>query len=307
MQVNTLTKPSHLKNIPAYEVSKKTDVRPPQLRWKQTPGGDLYHSIKDKERGFAKVSAVIITYNEAAIISQTLSKLDWCDEVIIIDSGSTDETLEICKEYGCIIFHRAFNGFGEQKKFGVTKTKNDWVLFIDADELLTDSLIKEIQFELNKPEVKFAGFEMSLNLVFMNRIFKYGKETDCRRIRLFNKNSGIWDDSLVHEKINMNGRVKRLENKIHHYSYTSYSQFLQKIDLYSGLSAKKIVSKKTKKTKAVIALGLPFNFFKYYVIDRNFLNGYQGFAWAVLNSVYHFVKYLKAEELQKTSKTSSGH
>ena len=293
-----------MKNILAYQVSKKIDVLPHVRRLNNTLNSAvLYQSIKDRETlVFPKVSAVIITYNEAGIIAQTLSKLKWCDEVIVIDSGSTDKTVDICNEYGCTVFHRAFSGFGEQKKFGVTKAKNDWILFIDADELLSEPLIEEIHFELNKKEIKFVGFEMTLNLVFMNKVFKYGKETNCNRIRLFNKNSGNWDGSVVHEKINLSGPVKRLNNKILHYSYTSYSQFLKKIDLYSHLSAEKIVAKKHKKNKAIIALSLPFNFFKYYLIDRNFLNGYQGFAWAVLNSIYHFVKYLKVEELRRNSK-----
>ena len=293
-----------MKNILAYEVSKRSDVLSQLQRFNNRVNSEVvYHSIKDQEKlKLQKVSAVIITYNEAGIIEQTLSKLEWCDEVIVIDSGSTDDTLAICKEYGCSIFYRPFNGFGEQKKFGVTKTKNDWILFIDADELLSEALIEEIHSELNKKEIKFAGFEISLNLVFMNKVFEYGKETNCHRIRLFNKNAGNWDDSVVHEKINLNGAVKRLENKILHYSYTSYSQFLKKIDLYSGLSAKKMLSKKHNKNKALIALSIPFNFFKYYLVDRNFLNGYQGFAWAVLNSIYHFVKYLKVEELRRNTK-----
>ena len=293
-----------MKNILAYEISKRSEILPQIRRFNNTVNGEvLYQSIKDKERpAVPKVSAVIITYNEAAIIAQTLSKLEWCDEVIVVDSGSTDATLRICETYGCRVYHKAFNGFGEQKKFGVTKTANDWVLFLDADELLSEPLIDEIHSELNEKEIKFAGFEMTLNLVFMNKVFKYGKETNCNRIRLFNKNSGNWNDSVVHEKINLSGPVKRLENKILHYSYTSYSQFLKKIDLYSSLSAKKILSKKHNKSKAIIALSLPFNFFKYYLIDRNFLNGYQGFAWSVLNSIYHFVKYLKVEELRRSSK-----
>ena len=293
-----------MKDILAYESSKKADVLP-QLRKPHDVlnSAVLYHPVTDKDRLIApKVSAVIITYNEAAIIAETLSKLEWCDEVIVVDSGSTDATLEICETYGCTVYYKIFNGFGEQKKFGVTKAKNDWILFIDADELLSERLIDEIHSELNKKEIKFVGFEMSLNLVFMNKVFKYGKETNCNRIRLFNKNSGNWNDSVVHEKIDLSGPVKKLENKILHYSYTSYSQFLKKIDLYSTLSAKKLLSQKHPKSKAIIALSVPFNFFKYYLIDRNFLNGYQGFAWAVLNSMYHFLKYLKVEELRRNNK-----
>jgi glycosyltransferase involved in cell wall biosynthesis len=289
-----------LKNILAYNITKQSDVLS-QLQGfnKKISDEAIYRSIKDKHQlALPKVSAVIITYNEDAIIGQTLSKLDWCDEVIIIDSGSTDKTVEICKEYGCIIFYRSFNGFGEQKKYGVSKAKNDWVLFIDADELLSESLIEEIQEEISKKDIAFAGFEMCLNLVFMNRVFKYGKETKCYRIRLFNKNSGDWDGSVVHEKVILNGPVKRLKNDILHYSYTNYSQFLKKIDLYSTLGAKQLLNRKSSKNKFLIVLGIPFNFFKYYIIDRNFLNGYQGLTWAIFNSLYHLVKYLKLDELK---------
>ena len=289
-----------MKNTLAYRITKQSDVLSPLQSFNSKISDEaIYHSIKDREAlSFPKVSAVIITYNEEAIIAQTLSKLEWCDEVIIIDSGSTDKTVEICTDYGCFTYYRAFNGFGEQKKYGVSKSKNDWILFIDADELLSEPLIEEIHNELDKNEVEFAGFEMPLNLVFMNKVFKYGKETDCYRIRLFNKKSGNWDGAVVHEKVILNGPVKRLKNNILHYSYTNYSQFLKKIDLYSTLGAKQLLNKKSNKNKFLVALGIPFNFFKYYLIDRNFLNGYQGLAWAIFNSLYHFVKYLKLEELK---------
>ena len=258
----------------------------------------IYHSVTTHET-FNKVSAVIITYNEEAIISKTLSQLSWCNEIIIIDSGSTDQTVQICKEYGCSVYYRPFNGFGEQKKYGVSKAQYDWILCIDADEILTDTLIEEIQSELNDKEILPCAFQMPLNLVFMNKVFKYGKELNCTRIRLFNKKWGNWDGAVVHEKVVVNGNVKQLKGKILHYSYSSYSEFLKKIDLYSALGAKKLLNKKSRKSKLVMILGIPFNFFKYYFIDRNFLNGFQGFTWSVLNSLYHFIKYLKLQELRQ--------
>jgi glycosyltransferase involved in cell wall biosynthesis len=288
-----------LKNLLAYRITKNSEVLSQlQVFTTQISNDTVYHSIKE-ELNVPKVSAVIITYNEEAIISKTLSRLDWCDEIVIIDSGSTDKTLTMCQEYGCSIFSRAFNGFGEQKTFGISKAKHDWILCIDADEVLTEPLIDEIQEELGKKDVPFSGFEIPLNLVFMNKVFKYGKETTCYRVRLFNKNSGNWDGSVVHEKVVLNGPAKRLKNKILHYSYNNYSQFLKKIDLYSSLGAKQLLQKKPGKNKLMVTLGLPFNFFKYYFLDRNFLNGYQGLTWAVFHSVYHFVKYLKLEELRK--------
>jgi glycosyltransferase involved in cell wall biosynthesis len=275
----------------------------PQLQSLKKPGDEaVYHSVK-KSEDFNKVSAVIITYNEEAIISKTLSKLWWCDEIIIIDSGSTDKTVKICEEYNCSIYYRSFNGFGEQKRYGVSKAKYDWILCIDADEILSDSLIEEIQTELNNTNTLPSAFEMPLNLVFMDKVFKYGKELNCTRIRLFNKKAGNWDGAVVHEKVNVNGDVKQLKSKILHYSYSSYSEFLKKIDLYSTLGAKKLLQNKNKKSKLVTILGIPFNFFKYYVLDRNFLNGFQGFTWSVLNSVYHFIKYLKLQELKEQYKS----
>lgn len=288
-----------MKNILAYRITKQADVLSQLQSFNTKLSNEIvYHSIKE-ELVVPKVSAVIITYNEEAIIAKTLSRLDWCDEIIIVDSGSTDKTVMICQEYGCSIFNRAFNGFGEQKTFGISKAKHDWILCIDADEVITEPLIEEIQEELRKKDIPFSGFEIPLNLVFMNKVFRYGKETNCNRVRLFNKNSGSWDGSVVHEKVVLNGPAKRLKNKILHYSYTNYSQFLKKIDLYSTLGAKQLIHKNPSKSKLMVTLGLPFNFFKYYILDRNFLNGYQGLAWAIFHSLYHFVKYLKLEELRK--------
>ena len=255
-----------------------------------------------QEWNIPNVSAVIITLNEEAIIGEAISQLWWCDEVIIIDSGSTDRTVEICKQYGCSVFFRAFNGFGEQKNYGVSKAKNDWILCIDADEILTESLIDEITTELSKPQIEYSAFTVPRNLVFMNKIFVHGKESNSSLIRLFNKSKANWDGAVVHEKVSVEGSIKNLKNKILHYSYHDYSQFVSKINLYSSLGSKKLLENSSDKGKALVILAIPFNFFKYYVVDRNFLNGYRGFVWAVFNTFYHFVKYLKLSELKKNRK-----
>lgn len=248
-----------------------------------------------------KVSAVIITYNEEHIINKTLSRLWWCDEIIIVDSGSTDRTIEICREFGCEIYTRSFEGYGEQKKYAVARAKNDWILCIDADEVLSPELVQEIETELCNSEIAYSGFSMPMTLVYMNKPFRYGKEANASIIRLFNKNKGSWDEALVHEKLILDGEIKQLSNKILHYSYFSYSQHLQKINLYSSLGARKLLNKNKSKNKYVLALCIPFNFFKYYILDRNFLNGFNGFAWSVFNAFYHFMKYVKLYELKRIS------
>jgi Glycosyltransferases involved in cell wall biogenesis len=245
-----------------------------------------------------KVSAIIITYNEEAIIGKTLQKLWWCDEIIVIDSGSTDKTRAICEELGCSVIYHLFEGFGEQKKYGVSKAKNDWILCIDADEVLTDELIEEIRSEISKDQLPYSGYTIPRNLVFMNKVFNYGKESKACITRLFNKKHGNWDGAVVHEKLILNGPVKQLNNKILHYSYNDYSQLLSKINLYSTLGAKKMHIKGIRKNKLLVTIAIPFNFLKYYFFDRNFLNGYHGFAWSIFNTFYHFVKYMKLSELK---------
>jgi len=252
----------------------------------------------NREAFVIPVSAVIITYNEEALIGETLSKLWWCDEIVIVDSGSTDKTLEICKQFGCRIFSRPFTGFGEQKKFAVSKASNDWILCIDADEVLTRQLIDEIRQELHQPDIHFAAFSVPRTLVFMKKVFKYGKETGSYVTRLFNRSKGNWNGAYVHESVEVNGPVKKLKGKILHYSYHSYNQFLGKINLYSTLGAKKMQQKPKRKNRMLVVLAIPFNFFRYYILHRNFMNGYRGFSWSVLNTCYHFIKYLKAEESQ---------
>lgn len=251
------------------------------------------------ETGEVKVSAVIITFNEEARIGETLSRLWWCDEIVVIDSGSTDRTTEICREQGCQVFYHPFEGFGAQKNYGVSRAKNDWILCIDADEVLTDELVDEMRDELSKPQLEFAAFNVPRNLVFMKRVFRYGKETGSFVVRLFDRNRAGWDGAVVHESVEVRGSVKNLRGKILHHSFQDYHQFLHKINLYSSLGAQKLYERKSRKSKALVILAIPFNFFRYYIIDRNILNGYRGFAWAALNTCYHFVKYLKLEELKK--------
>lgn len=248
---------------------------------------------------FGKVSAVIITYNEEANIRRTLKQLHWCDEIVIVDSYSTDNTVAICREFNCTIFFREFDGYGSQKRFAVSKAENDWVLCIDADEVLSDELVNEI---INIPAnevMSHSGFSFRMNLVFLGKEFKHGKESGRYFTRLFNKQEGGFTNDKVHEAIKVNGPVKKLNNIILHYSYTSLHQCLEKNNRYSTYSAEMAFSKGKDKPMAVILLGLPFNFIKYYFVERNMLNGMKGFYWSVFSSYYHFSKHVKLKELRQ--------
>jgi glycosyltransferase involved in cell wall biosynthesis len=254
--------------------------------------------IKKAKMG-VKVSAVLITYNEESIISKTLSRLWWCDEILIVDSGSTDKTIDICNRHKCTIIYHPFISYGDQKNFGVSQAKNNWILCLDADEVLTYDLIEEIHRELSKPEIHYSGFSIPLKLVFMNQPFRFGKEAHCPTVRIFDRTKGEWDRAIVHEKLCISGKTKQLHHQILHYSYRDYAHFIAKINLYSSLGAQKLRVQNSGKSTWYIILALPFNFIKYYFIDRNFLNGYKGFEWSLLNTVYHFLKHVKAREEAK--------
>lgn len=241
------------------------------------------------------MSAVIITLNESANLKKALPKLYWCNEIIVVDSGSSDDTVAVAKDFGCKIFNRAFDNYGSQKKYAFGLATNDWILNIDADEVLSDWLVSEIKTEMKAPS--FTGYYMPINLVFMGKIFKYGKEARMFRLRLFNKRFGTILDNPIHEKIQVQGNVKKLKGRIYHYSYKNYEQYINKFNNYSSVSAQIAYDSGKKKTLCSIVLAIPFNFFKCYVLDGNFMNGLQGFCWSVLSSYYVFIKYLKITEL----------
>lgn len=252
---------------------------------------------KSTVTGSLPVSAVIITYNEAHNIRRTLSQLLWCQEIIVVDSYSTDATIEICKEFGCTVYQRAFDGYGSQKRFAVSRASNNWILCIDADEVLSEDLVQEIQTQL-QPGTAYAGFSFRMNLVFLEKEFRYGKESGRYYTRLFNKQQGGFTNDKVHESIRVEGPVKKLRHTIRHYSYTSLHQCMEKCNRYSTFSAEMAFSKGKNKSVGVVLLGLPFNFIKYYVVEGNFMNGLKGFYWSVFSTYYHFAKHVKLKELR---------
>lgn len=272
------------------------------LTIRETPGNTLEYLKGNRvfqsyhKSAGTKVSAVIITCNESKNIRRTLSKLHWCDEIVIVDSYSKDDTVAVCKEFGCRIYFKTFESYGAQKKYAISKAKNDWVLSIDADEVLSDALILEIMAAFNS-DPTCNGYELPMNLVFLNKEFRYGKESQRYFLRLFNRRSGNFNEGLVHEKVELKGKIGRMENKILHYSYISIQQWHEKCGRYTSFSARQAVSKGRTRSVFAVLSALPFYFVRYYFINRNFLNGIQGFYWSVLSAYYHFLKYVKIREL----------
>ena len=243
-----------------------------------------------------KISVVIITLNEERIIERCLSKLSFADEVIVIDSGSQDRTIAICEKFGVQVFYNKFEGYGAQKQFAVSKTRNNWVLSIDADEILDDDLIVAIQEAMQNNKSNIVAYYIKGQHVFLNKKFKYGSQSKRYYLRLFNKVYGNFNANTVHESIIVDGKKEKLKGSFLHYSYESLADYFTKFNVYTSLYARGKAEKNKKYSFFQILLKSKFEFFKIYIIDRNFMNGKAGFYWAFFSSAYTMTKLLKTNE-----------
>jgi glycosyltransferase involved in cell wall biosynthesis len=243
-----------------------------------------------------KISVFIITFNEEKIIEQCLKNLSWANEIIVVDSKSTDKTVAICEKYGAKVFLKDFENYGKQKQFALNKTNNDWVLSLDADEVLSDGLIDEIK-SLNLKNTKIHGYLIPRTHIFLNKIFKYGSENRKPILRLFNKNNGSFLENKVHEKIIVEGEIGKLKNELLHYTVIDFENAILKQTKYSLLGGEFLYEKNKKVSVFKVIIKFPFEFIRVYFFQRNFLNGYQGFIWSMLASYSSFIKYAKLFDL----------
>ena len=244
-----------------------------------------------------QLSIVIITHNEENRIRPTLEAVKWCDEVIIVDSCSTDKTIDICKEFSnCKVYVQPFLGYGAQKKFAVEKASYDWILSIDADEVVTESLHKEMSELLSRPVIAENGFYIPITLIFMNRNFRYGSENKSLHLRLFNKNKGNFNTLKLHEGVKLEGFAGKLNMEILHISYTDIHHYFEKFNEYSSIYKNEALLKGKNAGMLKPVFRLPVDFIRQYFIRRNFMNGYPGLVWSVFSAFYVFVKYTKLYE-----------
>lgn len=249
---------------------------------------------------FKKISAVIITLNEEKYIGGLLSDLDFADEIIIVDSFSTDNTENICKTFPKVTFiQHQFENFSAQRNFAIEQASHDWILFLDGDEALTPPLKQEIiTLVQNTPSCQAYLF----NRIFMfeNSILKYsGNQTD-KIIRLFDKNFAKYDTAkLVHEKLIVNGKIGYLKNKLIHYSYQSYEDYKAKIISYGKFKAQEKIAKKTKASFLRQFLHPTYNFLYNYIIRLGILDGKKGLIICYLNAYSIVVRYKELRKLWK--------
>ena len=243
------------------------------------------------------ISVFIIAFNEEKIIRKCLEKLYWAAEIIVVDSGSTDKTVEICEEFGAKVIFNTFENFGKQKQFALNQTKNNWVLSLDSDEVLSDSLIKEFQ---NFNPTSYSGYKIPRTHVFLDKVFRYGSENKKPILRFFDKQQGQFTQNIIHETIVVKGKISCLKGEMLHYTVFDIATAVQKQIKYALLSGEQFYKNRKKVSVFKIVCKFPFDFVRYYIFQRNFLNGYAGFVWSIFSAFANFLKYANLKDLSRT-------
>lgn len=245
------------------------------------------------------LSALLITYNEESNIRDVLNNLAFADEIIVVDSYSSDKTVEIAKEYKNVkITQRVFDNFASQRNFALSLATHPWILFIDADERLTPELQKEINNVINQENSASAYF-MHRDFMFENKRLKYsGWQTD-KIIRLFKKEkAGYNPEKIVHEKLIVEGKIKKLKNKLIHHSYSGYNEYKQKMIFYGRLKAMEELSKQTNPGFFHFYVRPAYQFLNQYLIRLGFLDGRKGIIICYLNALSVAVRFKELKKIR---------
>ncbi|RMZ58148.1 glycosyltransferase family 2 protein [Chryseobacterium nematophagum] len=245
------------------------------------------------------ISGLTITYNEEKNIKEVLECFDFCDEIIVVDSFSTDKTVEIAKTFPNVkIIQHRFEDFTKQRNLALDVAKNDWVLFLDGDERITPALRKEIIKELNSPSKKDAYY-FYRKFFFANKPINFSGTQSDKNFRLFRRSKARYiAEKKVHETLEVKGTVGILKNKLLHYSVSDYESYRKKMIHYGVLKGKELAAKGKKFNILVQYLKTVFKFFKAYIMRLGVLDGKEGYQLSYLQSLSVFETYesLKKEQ-----------
>jgi len=249
------------------------------------------------------ISAIVITLNEEACIASCLESLAWTDEVVVVDSGSVDRTEEICRSFPNVrFFYNAWPGYGPQKNFALSQAANTWIISLDADEVVSPELAREVVETLRQP-CNYNGFEIKRKNYYRNHWIRHSGWWPDAIIRVFRKDSGRFNDRIVHESVEVNGRVSYLRGVIEHRSFQGAEDFLDKALRYSvpGAAQMKQLGKRGGAVTALVRAAATF--FKIYFLKRGILDGRDGFLIAVSGAVGVFYRIIKLTELYEDTGT----
>jgi len=246
-----------------------------------------------------KLTALIITFNEEKNIGRCLQSLSGlADEIIVVDSFSTDKTKEIALKNGAKVFENKFEGHIEQKNFAITLANNDFIISLDADECLSNKLYRNIEIEKNN---HFPNKAYSFNRLtnYCGKWIHHSGWYPDVKTRIFNKNDASWAGENPHDKLVVNENViaKHLKGDLYHYSFYTISEHIKQIDKFSDIAAKEAFKKGNRGSLFKIIFAPGFKFVRDYLFNLGFLDGFYGLVICYLSSVATFLKYVKLKQL----------
>lgn len=242
-----------------------------------------------------KISAIVITKNEEERISDCLESIKWVDEIVLVDSYSSDRTVETAAKYTDKIYKREFDNFSNQKNYGLKKTTCDWIINIDADERVSIELKNEI-LEILEDNMSFDAFEIPIKTYFLGKPMKQAGDFPIYRTRLFKKKFEF--HNKVHEELRVKSKkLGRLKSSIFHYTCLNLKHYINKYIHYAKLSANQKFEAGVKKGLGYAALRFFLDFFQKYILQRGILMGGPGFIYSAIRAYYSFLKYVFLWEL----------
>jgi len=250
------------------------------------------------------ISGLVICRNEEKNIKKCLESLLWCDEIVVIDSFSTDNTIEFVKAYTDNIFQNEWKGFSIQRKFALTKASGEWIFALDADEVCSNELKQEIKSLIQNDSIPENGFDIPRKSFVQNKWIKHGGWYPNYQMRFFRKDFSGVTDRLVHESYYVTGDIGKLKNNILHYTVNSIGEYINKINTYSDLyAAEKFKKRKIGYIHILILPGIAF--IQQYIFKGNFLDGIGGLIVSKFHMITKLLNYMKTLEIQNKDKSAN--
>lgn len=244
-----------------------------------------------------RLAVVIITKDEERNIEACLDSVRWADEVVVVDACSTDRTADLARARGARVFVRPWPGYGPQKNFGMDQATADWILIVDADERVTESLRDEIARVLAEaPPADLAGYEVPRRNFFYGRWLRGGGTSPDHQLRLFRRTSGRYDEVLLHENLHLDGRTARLTQPLDHHSMPDICAHVRKIVRYTTLGAQEKLKRRSRVTTADLLGSHLATILRLYLWRGGWRDGVPGLIFALFSGMHTFVKYAKAYE-----------
>jgi glycosyltransferase involved in cell wall biosynthesis len=247
----------------------------------------------------SRVTVITLTLNEAHNIGPCLESVRWADEILVIDSGSTDDTIARARAYTTHVHEIEWRGYGAARNFALEKATGEWILWLDADERATPELAAEIQQILRDDPAGIDGYSIARRAYFLGRWIRHSGWYPGRVTRLFRRGKGTFSESRVHEQLRLEGTVAQTKHDLLHLTDPDLAHYMQKFNKYTTLAAQDMAAAGRKSGLADLTVRPAFQFFKMYILRLGMLDGLEGFILAVLSSAYVFTKYAKLWELTR--------